>query len=412
MSKVKLFLLAALVCFSQTFAQTGRFVFTPDKGTRVDSASMAGIFVSDSGKVFLYVHKKTSTELYIAKDGLNFKHVDITKFPNLRTLRIANGDYIQFEVNYNSTTGKAILQRSVSHDGFTFKKESDTLFTFPANDNITSSNVYYTAFKDSAGGIMFVYLAGSIDNARSIYSPKNAPGMVFGGYHSNIFNDSTLGGRNKSYWDPNGILLPNGNLKVITMNQHGVAPSSAMRTGTIYTFTSTDNGRSWVKDPDSCIRYDDFTEFEVHSLNDPKLARFPDGTFRIYMASLIKDSTTGDLYNAIISASSNGITDVKEEQASKIKDFRLFNNYPNPFNPSTTIEYSIPLPENKNISSVPVTLKIYDMLGREIKTLVNKQEKPGNYSVQFNADNLPSGIYFYRLQAGGFAQTKKMILLK
>ena len=85
--------------------------------------------------------------------------------------------------------------------------------------------------------------------------------------------------------------------------------------------------------------------------------------------------------------------------------FRLFNNYPNPFNPSTTISYSIP-----EINFV--TLKVYDVLGNEIANLVNEEKAAGTYAVEFNATNLSSGIYFYELQAGSFVETKKMVLMK
>jgi Secretion system C-terminal sorting domain len=87
------------------------------------------------------------------------------------------------------------------------------------------------------------------------------------------------------------------------------------------------------------------------------------------------------------------------------KNFELFQNYPNPFNPNTTIQYSIP-------QQSFVTLKMYDLTGRLIKTLVNKEESSGYYHVQFNAENLASGIYFYRLKTNNFVETKKLILLK
>ena len=87
------------------------------------------------------------------------------------------------------------------------------------------------------------------------------------------------------------------------------------------------------------------------------------------------------------------------------ESFELKQNYPNPFNPVTTINYSIP-------SNGNVELKIYDILGREVATLVNETKAPGNYEVNFNAANLASGVYFYQLRAGDFIQTKKMILLK
>lgn len=87
------------------------------------------------------------------------------------------------------------------------------------------------------------------------------------------------------------------------------------------------------------------------------------------------------------------------------KGFQLFQNYPNPFNPITTIIYSIP-----NTSFV--TLKVYDMLGKEIATLVNEEKIIGNYEIKFDGRNLSSGVYFYRMSAGKFVETKKLMLLK
>lgn len=94
------------------------------------------------------------------------------------------------------------------------------------------------------------------------------------------------------------------------------------------------------------------------------------------------------------------------------KVYALFQNYPNPFNPSTTIKYSLPMVETRRGVSPQVTLKIYDILGREVATLVNKKQQPGNYEVIFNASHLSSGTYFYRLISGDFSKTKKFILLK
>lgn len=87
------------------------------------------------------------------------------------------------------------------------------------------------------------------------------------------------------------------------------------------------------------------------------------------------------------------------------KTFALEQNYPNPFNPSTKISYSIPANSNVNIT-------IYDALGRQVKVLVNDFKNAGNYTVEFNAYNLSSGIYFYKLQAGDYANTRKMMLIK
>jgi hypothetical protein len=87
------------------------------------------------------------------------------------------------------------------------------------------------------------------------------------------------------------------------------------------------------------------------------------------------------------------------------QEFRLEQNYPNPLNPNTKIKYSIP-----ELSFV--TLKVYDVLGNDIETLVSEEKQTGTYEITWYAENLPSGIYFYRIQAGNFIETKKMILMK
>jgi hypothetical protein len=92
-------------------------------------------------------------------------------------------------------------------------------------------------------------------------------------------------------------------------------------------------------------------------------------------------------------------------------EFKLAQNYPNPFNPSTVIQYSIPAVKTP-ISGGVVTLKIYNLLGQEVATLVNKKQVAGRYEVEFNASSLVSGVYFYRLVSTGFVKTKKLILLR
>jgi predicted outer membrane repeat protein len=113
---------------------------------------------------------------------------------------------------------------------------------------------------------------------------------------------------------------------------------------------------------------------------------------------------TTDTWERIIELIPNdGTVDVNGETIPQ--DFVLYDNYPNPFNPVTTIEFAIP-------SSGQVNLKVHDAIGREITELVNEYKVPGKYNVQFNAANLSSGIYFYTLSAGSFSRTKKLVLLK
>lgn len=99
------------------------------------------------------------------------------------------------------------------------------------------------------------------------------------------------------------------------------------------------------------------------------------------------------------------ITSVKQTPPMIASQYLLSQNYPNPFNPSTTISYQLP-------TNTLVVLKVFDVLGREVETLVNERQSAGSHSVRFKAANLPSGVYFYRLQAGVYHDTKKLLLLK
>ena len=103
-----------------------------------------------------------------------------------------------------------------------------------------------------------------------------------------------------------------------------------------------------------------------------------------------------------------------EEIKSEEMGFELFQNYPNPFNPSTTIKYTVPklLKKTNNNSQQNVILKVYDILGKEVATLVNDQKRNGTYEVKFDSHNLTSGIYYYQITFNNSVQSKKMILLK
>ena len=96
---------------------------------------------------------------------------------------------------------------------------------------------------------------------------------------------------------------------------------------------------------------------------------------------------------------------VKNNNNNIPKDYSLSQNYPNPFNPQTNIKFTLPKREN-------VTLKVYNMLGSEVKTLAEGVHNAGEYNVIFDGSNLSSGIYFYTLRTSSFTQTRKMILVK
>ena len=103
------------------------------------------------------------------------------------------------------------------------------------------------------------------------------------------------------------------------------------------------------------------------------------------------------------------ITDLKDDDSNKIIVFKLLQNFPNPFNPSTTIKFRIP--DNGAVSGI-VSLKVYDITGELVADLVNGQKSAGEYSVIFNPKYLSSGVYFYRLQAGKFSETRRMLYMR
>jgi hypothetical protein len=99
------------------------------------------------------------------------------------------------------------------------------------------------------------------------------------------------------------------------------------------------------------------------------------------------------------------VTSVEGYSTGVPAQFTLAQNYPNPFNPTTTIRYALP-------QRSQVALTVFNTLGQPVSTLVSGTEEPGYHEVRFNGTELASGVYFYRLQAGGFVQTRKLVLLR
>ncbi|MBK7160362.1 MAG: T9SS type A sorting domain-containing protein [Ignavibacteria bacterium] len=132
------------------------------------------------------------------------------------------------------------------------------------------------------------------------------------------------------------------------------------------------------------------------------------GIFNDKIISVWNDERNGpfDVYCNIRSFS-NPDTTVNVIQTSSItpENFELYQNYPNPFNPTTNLEFGIPELEF-------VSLKIFDVLGNEVSTLVNESKPAGRYEVTFNGAGLPSGIYYYKLTSGNYSYTRKMMLIK
>ena len=133
------------------------------------------------------------------------------------------------------------------------------------------------------------------------------------------------------------------------------------------------------------------------------LSNLSENTIYYWRVNASNDYGTSD-YSPFASFTTETTTDIKDTEGLQV-DYKLYQNYPNPFNPSTQINYYLP-------EAAKVNLNIYDALGRHIKTLVSSEQSAGQHSVIFIANNLSSGIYFYKLTAGSFIEVKQMLLMK
>jgi predicted GH43/DUF377 family glycosyl hydrolase len=149
---------------------------------------------------------------------------------------------------------------------------------------------------------------------------------------------------------------------------------------------SSSDGRVWSLDPGIRLERDPQNSLEGMYVKDP--------------AVVLKDS----LYIMYYVTRKPEYTGIDEQQEGIPQELKLLQNYPNPFNPNTTISYSLS-------KWAFVSLKIFNALGQEVEELVNGERSPGSHLVQWSASNVPSGIYFYRLQAGEFVETKKMVVV-
>ena len=172
-------------------------------------------------------------------------------------------------------------------------------------------------------------------------------------------------------------------------------------------YASSSNGKNWTKyDKNPVLNPFSLSYHWVEGFYHPSVL-FDGNRFRMWFGGWGESQphfiAIGYASSALDTSNSTGI---KGDLLTELPiEYKLFQNYPNPFNPSTFINYTIP-----KLSYV--TLKVYDILGKEVETLVNEEKPTGTYELTWDATNLPSGIYFYRIESDVFSSTKKMIYLK
>jgi len=219
---------------------------------------------------------------------------------------------------------------------------------------------------------------------------------------SGMFNLNPIA-KNFYYHDSSNLLISPSPLVIDTLYMHGNVQSDIV-------FYNVSNSLI-----DSIIIYNITSKYGLVSISNNNLVVPPLSessttlTFNVneilsQSDTIIVNSNIGEFLISFFILGEDSISDLHNDY-DLIAEYSLFSNYPNPFNPSTSIQYSIN-------SMQFVTLKVYDVLGKEVATLVNEEKPSGHYEINFNASNLASGIYYYQLRAGEFVETKKMTLLK
>lgn len=306
-------------------------------------------YSADYGKNWKYIHYNISGTIS-GVDKINDKFIILTE-----------NNRIYLSVDLDSTW-----------------KEISGSFEFFSNSSlkVLGNNILISNYCSNAQ-IYAIYLTSDYGNtwknvgpfyiAQTVTNGSIALGITVGGVMRSSDNGLT--------WEMANNGLPNLIGSSITMSNNSIYIF-----GNLFdVFKSSDNGSNWALAIGIPTR-----GFEL-SATDKYL-------FYVY---------SGSLYKTSIAA----LTEVNKNDKQNDMSYGLAQNYPNPFNPSTTISFSIP-------NESHVTLKIYDVLGREVATLVNGNFKAGGYTKTWNATSVSSGIYFYRLEAGNYSETKKLNLIK
>ena len=177
-----------------------------------------------------------------------------------------------------------------------------------------------------------------------------------------------------------------------------------------FIYRKTKNDSTFIVFNTSSYPYEDY--FTNVSYKNTSIAVGPVGLYPTGVLSYMvwTDSTENGI-NLFGAKRYDGLGSVSDNE--KLENaISLHQNYPNPFNPTTKIKFSLPNVGDENFRPLQTQLIVYDILGREIKILLNKPMQPGEYEIDFDATGLPSGVYFYRLTSGSFNQTRKMVLLR
>lgn len=314
-------------------------------------------------------------------------------------------------ITFPSGSGAVLMMVS---DGSDLYAVSNRSYVFKSTDNGANwSSIFVDISSDLlgidfavAGQKMVFVSAGGVGAVVSLdggvnWEVKNPPTIL-----GNVvtFNNEIYGGGAGIYKldDSGNWISKNNGIPELTAGTYANSKGLVSSGDNIFVFVSTlfegfiyhsnDNGENWTE-------YDtELPKSITTGLHDFITPHKNSITAYLYGLAIFAPNYTGVYKSNLTSTSVNDNLEVPS-------DFNLSQNYPNPFNPSTIIEYSL-------VNSEFVTLKVYDVLGNEISTLVNEQKNAGKYKMNFDASSLTSGIYIYRLSAGNNILSRKMILIK
>jgi photosystem II stability/assembly factor-like uncharacterized protein len=371
------------------YTRTGNGIFklADDKKSWIKDSALAGSFtISNIGNFFISdgeIHKSTDngntwTTVYtqLSNNGRTTELIKLSNGYILSAGIFAGWIHLGYSAILRSTD-EGDIWNTVYTKGVKDRSDHFSLNTIAVtpNDIILAGGGFNGVIRSTDFGSSWALsMNGLPENIDCIVIRVKEDGLVFLGSGSGMFTSSDEG----LSWDTINNGLSSLNIRSIAINSRGeifIGTAGGV-------FESTDNGNTWS------LLNNGLTDVSVRSL-------LCDSLDYLYAAT-----DAGGVFR-----SKEPTTSVHEVENTRSR-FLLDQNYPNPFNPTTTINYQIP-------QTGFVTLKVYDILGIEVANLVYEEKPAGSYEVEFSASgSLASGIYFYRLQAGGYSEAKKMILVK
>jgi photosystem II stability/assembly factor-like uncharacterized protein len=381
------------------------------------------ISLISNGAQGLYLFAGTAEGLFISYDfGINWSYIDFVGNHSVKDITsTSNGTNIFLAVEASSilrSTDHGTTWTDISNNLPTRMFSSLAVYNDEGTTNLFVGAPFFGVFRTTDYGANWVLVNNGLTNLYVndlTFYPETSGNLFAGTDGSGVFM-STDNGTN---WSPVNDGLGSMSVKSLTVCPDG--------TGGMYLFAGTINngngGGIWRRALSQMILVTTTLTaqalagsqaLEVASINgfnigdnikiNPGGPNEETNTITGFGSMLLQnplqfDHSIGEIVLNLTP------TSVEENNSSVPLDYFLFNNYPNPFNPVTSIQYAIS-------SRQFVSLKVYDVLGNEIETLVNEEKPAGTYKITWHAEQLPSGVYFYQLKAGRFVATNKMMILK